>query len=585
MKNEIIIYQNEVSSTKIEVRLEEETVWLTIDQISGLFQRDRSVISRHINNIFKEGELNRELVCAFFAHTTQHGAIPGKTQTNNVEHFNLDVIISVGYRVKSQRGTQFRIWANQVLKDYLLKGYAISQRVDRIENDLHSVKSELGQIKLQLNTSLPTGGVFYDGEVFDAYALISKIIKSAKKSLILIDNYIDESVLTLLTKRQNYVSATIFTKSLSKQLELDLKKHNQQYPNNPNGNGILPFAVTKHYDPLNQNNEFTTIMISDGLGRPVQTKQSALIDDNGSKVPKWIVSGKQIYDAYGRVIESYQPTVDLLSNSTIISTTTSSINPTRVYYDALDRTTKVKMPDNTENLMEYGFGNDAFGLLTFMNQVTDANGVSIKSFTNAQGKQTTIKAPHYATTKFIYSPLGELIESIDPENYSTTYSYDLAGQLVSRSHPDAGTTSYTYDNAGNLLTTQTANLAGLSEFIQYSYDYNRLTQVTYPQNPENNVYYEYGTTGNESGRITKVQDASTIQQFSYGNLGEVTENIRTFVVPGGTNYTFAMNFEYDSWNRIKNMTYPDGEVVDYDYDIAGQLISVIGEKGTNTYRY
>lgn len=230
MKNEIIIYQNEVSSTKIEVRLEEETVWLTIDQISGLFQRDRSVISRHINNIFKEGELNRELVCAFFAHTTQHGAIPGKTQTNNVEHFNLDVIISVGYRVKSQRGTQFRIWANQVLKDYLLKGYAISQRVDRIENDLHSVKSELGQIKLQLNTSLPTGGVFYDGEVFDAYALISKIIKSAKKSLILIDNYIDESVLTLLTKRQNYVSATIFTKSLSKQLELDLKKHNQQYP-------------------------------------------------------------------------------------------------------------------------------------------------------------------------------------------------------------------------------------------------------------------------------------------------------------------------------------------------------------------
>ncbi|MBN2745928.1 MAG: virulence RhuM family protein, partial [Bacteroidales bacterium] len=115
MKNEIIIYQNEESSIKIEVRLEDETVWLTIDQISTLFQRDRSVISRHINNVFKEGELNKEVVCAFFAHTTQHGAIPGKTQLKNIEHYNLDVIISVGYRVKSQRGTQFRIWANQVL--------------------------------------------------------------------------------------------------------------------------------------------------------------------------------------------------------------------------------------------------------------------------------------------------------------------------------------------------------------------------------------------------------------------------------------------------------------------------------------
>jgi hypothetical protein len=117
-----------------------------------------------------------------------------------------------------------------VLKDYLLKGYAINQRIDRIENDMHSVKSELGQIKLQLNTSLPSRGIFFQGEVYDAYALISEMVKSAKKSIILIDNYIDESVLTMLTKRQKNVDATIFTKNMSKQLELDLKKHNQQYP-------------------------------------------------------------------------------------------------------------------------------------------------------------------------------------------------------------------------------------------------------------------------------------------------------------------------------------------------------------------
>jgi len=231
MKNEIIIYQAEEMSAKIEVKIENDTVWLNIEQISTLFGRDRTVINRHINNIFREGELQKEVVCAFFAQTTQHGAVKGKVQTKNVEYFNLDVIISVGYRVKSIRGTQFRIWANKVLKDYLLKGYAVSQRFERIENDVHSIKSELGEIKLQLKTSLtPERGIFFDGQEFDAYAFVAEIIKSAKQSIVLIDNYIDESVLLLLSKRNKDVKATVFTKSISKQLELDIKKHNRQYP-------------------------------------------------------------------------------------------------------------------------------------------------------------------------------------------------------------------------------------------------------------------------------------------------------------------------------------------------------------------
>jgi len=231
MKNEIIIYQNQDSSTKIEVRIEDETIWLNIEQISSLFSRDRTVINRHVNNIFREGELEREMVCAFFAQTTQHGAVKGKVQTKNVEYFNLDVIISVGYRVKSIQGTQFRIWANKVLKEYLLKGYAINQRVDRIENDVHSIKNELGEIKLQLKTSLtPERGIFFDGQEFDAYAFVADIIKSARQSIVLIDNYIDESVLLMLSKRNKDVGATVFTKTISKQLELDIKKHNRQYP-------------------------------------------------------------------------------------------------------------------------------------------------------------------------------------------------------------------------------------------------------------------------------------------------------------------------------------------------------------------
>jgi hypothetical protein len=231
MKNEIIIYQNEDSATKIEVRLEDETVWLTIEQISILFGRDRTVINRHINNVFKEGELDRKMVCAVFALTTQHGAIKGKTQIKNVEHFNLDVIISVGYRVKSKQGTLFRIWANKVLKDYLLKGYSVNNRFERIESEVNQIKNKLSEIDVKISTNLPPNeGIFYEGQVFDAYVLACDIIKTAKKSIILIDNYIDESVLTLLTKRQKNVSATIYTKSISKQLELDLKKHNQQYP-------------------------------------------------------------------------------------------------------------------------------------------------------------------------------------------------------------------------------------------------------------------------------------------------------------------------------------------------------------------
>jgi hypothetical protein len=231
MNNEIIIYQAEETSMRLEVRIEDETVWLNIEQISTLFGRDRTVINRHINNIFREGELDRKMVCAFFAHTTQHGAVKGKLQTKHVEYYNLDVIISVGYRVKSKQGTQFRIWANKVLKEYLLKGYAVSQRFERIENDVHSIKSELGEIKLQLNTSLtPQRGIFFDGQEFDAYAFVAEIIKSAKQSIVLIDNYIDESVLLMLSKRNKDVEATVFTKTISKQLELDIKKHNRQYP-------------------------------------------------------------------------------------------------------------------------------------------------------------------------------------------------------------------------------------------------------------------------------------------------------------------------------------------------------------------
>lgn len=224
MKNEIIIYQAQESSIRLEVKIEDETVWLNRKQLAQLFNRDVKTIGKHIVNALKE-ELDDIPVVANFATTARDGKI------YNVEYYNLDMVLSIGYRVKSKQGVQFRIWANKVLRDYLLKGYAINQRVDRIENDVDQIKSKLLEIDFHISTNLPPQEViFYEGQVFDAHVLISEIIKAAKKSIILIDNYVDESVLVLLSKRKNNVQATIFTKSISKQLELDLKKHNQQYP-------------------------------------------------------------------------------------------------------------------------------------------------------------------------------------------------------------------------------------------------------------------------------------------------------------------------------------------------------------------
>jgi hypothetical protein len=231
IKNEIVLYKPQELKQTIEVRVEDETVWLNKEQLSSLFGRDRSVISRHINNIFKEGELQKNRVCAFFAHTTQHGAIIGKTQTKNVEYYNLDVIISVGYRVKSKQGTQFRIWANKILKDYLLKGYALNNRMNRIEDNVQKLTEKVETIDLQIQANLPPNqGIFFNGQVFDAYTFVSNLIRTAKKSIILIDNYIDDTVLTHFSKRKKGVTLAIYTKNISKQLSLDIKKHNAQYP-------------------------------------------------------------------------------------------------------------------------------------------------------------------------------------------------------------------------------------------------------------------------------------------------------------------------------------------------------------------
>ena len=234
-QNQIILYRPN-DTISLEVRLENETVWLSQAQIVVLFNSTKSNISEHIKHIYADGELEKDSTVRFFRTVQNEGH---RVVTRNVAHYNLDAIISIGFRVNTKQGIQFRQWANKVLKEYLLRGYAINQRINLLEDKIDRKFSEQDakienlnkQVDFFVQTALPpTEGVFHNGQIFDAYKFATDLIKSAKKSLVLIDNYVDESVLLMLSKRETGVSAKIYTSNLSKQLTLDLAKHNKQYP-------------------------------------------------------------------------------------------------------------------------------------------------------------------------------------------------------------------------------------------------------------------------------------------------------------------------------------------------------------------
>ena len=236
-QNQIILYRPN-DTISLEVRLENETVWLSQAQMAELFIKDQSVIARHIKNIFTEEELETEGNMQILHNTI--------SKFKPTTLYSLDVVISVGYRVKSKRGTEFRRWANKVLKEYLLRGYAVNQRINLLEDKIDRKFAEQDakiedlnkQVDFFVRTALPPiEGVFHNGQIFDAYKFATDLIKSAEKSLVLVDNYVDESVLLMLSKREAGVSAKIYTANISKQLSLDLTKHNKQYP---------PIEVFKH---------------------------------------------------------------------------------------------------------------------------------------------------------------------------------------------------------------------------------------------------------------------------------------------------------------------------------------------------
>ena len=218
---EIILYQPD-HTLQLEVRLEDDTVWLTQAQIAELFGVKVPAISKHLNNIYKSRELEEYSTFSILENMGNDGK-----QVYQTKFYNLDAILSVGYRVNSINATMFRRWANQVLKNYLLRGYAVNQRFERLE---YRVAETEKKIDFFVKAKLPPHeGVFFDGQILEAHAFVSMLIKSAKKGIVLIDNYIDETVLVQLSKRQTGVEASIYTLRISKQLQLDIDKHNAEY--------------------------------------------------------------------------------------------------------------------------------------------------------------------------------------------------------------------------------------------------------------------------------------------------------------------------------------------------------------------
>ncbi len=245
--NEIIIYQPD-ETLALDVRVEDESVWLTQAQIVNLFNSSKANISEHLKHIFTSGELTKEATVRKFRTVRQEG---NRRVNREIEFFNLDVIISVGYRVNTVRGIQFRQWANKVLKEYLLRGYALNQRLIQLEDRIDRRFSEYDRHLLQLDEKVdffvrssiqPKEGIFFNGQIFDAYAFVADLIRKAKSRIVVIDSYIDDSVLVQLSKRKPGVTVDIYDGQISNQLRQDVEKHNAQYP------GVTLHAYNRAHD-------------------------------------------------------------------------------------------------------------------------------------------------------------------------------------------------------------------------------------------------------------------------------------------------------------------------------------------------
>ena len=342
------------------------------------------------------------------------------------------------------------------------------------------------------------------------------------------------------------------------------------------------YARTVHYAP---EGDIETYTFADSLMRAVQTKQTGVVWRGGSNQKVSIVSGRAVVDAFGRTVKAFYPTTESYGNIGLYNKGVGDPQAT-TEYDAYDRTTKVTLPDGAMTTTAYGIvSHDGEPMLE--TRVTDALGRHAESYTDEKGRnRETVQhaSGDNITVKYDYDAVGQVLSVHHPNGKSTTYEYDLLGHKLKVNHPDAGEVTCTYDAAGNLLTKLTAELKkriSADAPITYTYDYERLSEVLYPKNLFNRVTYTYGKPGekyNRAGRLVLVEDASGGEAYYYGNQGEVVKTVRSVMVSTADVRTYIYGATYDSWNRVRTMTYPDGEVVTYAYNAAGQVASVKSNK-------
>ena len=341
-------------------------------------------------------------------------------------------------------------------------------------------------------------------------------------------------------------------------------------------------AHTIHYS---KEGNIDTYTFADSLMRAVQTKQTGVVWSGGSNQKVSIVSGRAVIDAFGRSIAAYYPMTESYGNIGTYNHATGDLQA-KTEYDAHNRTTSVTLADGSVTRTAYTVGSHD-GEPMLQTTVTDALGRHAESYTDAKGhnRETVQHARgEDITVKYSYDPVGQVMTVQHPNGRETKYAYDLLGRKLMVNHPDAGETDMTYDAAGNLLTKLTAELRkSISDkgYISYTYDFERLHEVLYPENLFNRVTYTYGKAGdkyNRAGRLALVEDASGGEAYYYGRQGEVTKTVRTVMASVADIRTYVYGATYDSWNRVQSMTYPDGEVVTYHYNAAGQVESMTSNK-------
>jgi len=356
----------------------------------------------------------------------------------------------------------------------------------------------------------------------------------------------------------------------------------------------VPWAMTRHLDKFRSATDtIDTVQFVDGLGRTVQTKKDLTVHTGPSSTAADVmqVSGRLTFDHVGRLVESRYPTTEPLGTPGAFRSTPDGVQPTRTTFDILDRSTSVRLPDNTVTAFSYGFGPDRSGATQFQTTANDANGNTKFTFRDVRNLVTSMQESHNGQpvwTSYSYDALDQLTGVRDDHNNASGAAYDNLGRRTIVETPDAGRTETVYDLAGNRTAEITANLRASGGQIRYGYDINRLVSITFPNFPANNVSYTYGAPGatdNRAGRITRVTDESGVEDRFYGKLGEGVKEIKTVNTDTGPAETYTTQYTFDTFGRMQSMVYPDGEVLTYRYDSGGMVRQASGVKEGRTYSY